>query len=227
VRVAPAPRAGAVDGQAPHRGAPAPGGDRRAAARCRGGVHRPIVLGAVPRALPRRRHPPCERVLDTTGRIVEDQFNRRGPRASRPADMPLSTSPLDASINPIRAAIGPRAYGLKHRQRTNRMLMLMQLHANHPDDVHAYTQPHPRVPSGRATRAARASTGERSPTREAFPPSADVNHDLTHLREHSQHEVALVNAFAGPSIADSSICLLALGYACEPHRRPRPRTHPL
>ena len=78
-------------------------------------------------------------MLDTTGRIVEDQFNRRGPRASRPADMPLSTSPLDAFINPIRAAIGPRAYGLKHRQRTNRMLMLMQLHANHPDDVHAFT----------------------------------------------------------------------------------------
>jgi hypothetical protein len=77
--------------------------------------------------------------LNTTGRIVEDQFNRRGPRASRPADMPLSTSPLDGFINPIRAAIGPRAYGLKNRQRTNRMLMLMQLHANHHDDVHAYT----------------------------------------------------------------------------------------
>ena len=77
--------------------------------------------------------------LNTTGLIVEDQFERRGPRSSRPADMPLSTSPLDAFTNPIRAAIGPRAYRLKHRQRTNRMLMLMQLHANHPDDVHAYT----------------------------------------------------------------------------------------
>ena len=77
--------------------------------------------------------------LNSTGRIVADQFNRRGPRASRPADMPLSTSPLDGFINPIRAAIGPRAYGLKNRERTNRMLMLMQLHANHHDDVHAYT----------------------------------------------------------------------------------------
>ena len=77
--------------------------------------------------------------LNTTGRIVADQFTRRGPRASRPADTPLSTSPLDAFINPIRAAIGPRAYGLKNRERTNRMLMLMQLHANHQDDVHAYT----------------------------------------------------------------------------------------
>ncbi len=76
--------------------------------------------------------------LNSTGQIVADQFNRRGPRSGRPANMPLSTSPLDASINPIRAAIGPRAYGLKNRKRTNRLLMLMQLHANRQDDVTAY-----------------------------------------------------------------------------------------
>jgi hypothetical protein len=76
--------------------------------------------------------------LNTTGQIVADQFNRRGPRSSRPADMPLSTSPLDGFTNPIRAAIGPRAYGLKNRERTNRMLTLMQLHANRQDDVNAY-----------------------------------------------------------------------------------------
>ncbi|MGI8904295.1 MAG: hypothetical protein ACR2IP_11715 [Solirubrobacteraceae bacterium] len=76
--------------------------------------------------------------LDDTGRIVEDQFGRRGPRASRPADMPLSTSPLDGYTNPIRASITPRAYGLKNRERTNRLLMLMQLHANRQDDVNAY-----------------------------------------------------------------------------------------
>lgn len=79
--------------------------------------------------------------LNDTGRIVEDQFGRRGPRSRRPADMPLSTSPLDAFTNPIRAAIKSRAYGLKNRERTNRMLMLMQLHANGQDDVHAYTHP--------------------------------------------------------------------------------------
>jgi hypothetical protein len=78
--------------------------------------------------------------LNTTGQIVADQLRLRGPRASRPADMPLSTSPLDAFTNPIRAAIGPRAYGLKNRERTNRMLMLMQLHANRQDDVHAYVR---------------------------------------------------------------------------------------
>ena len=54
--------------------------------------------------------------------------------------MPLSTSPLDAFINPIRAAIGPRAYGLKNRERTNRLLMLMQLHANRQDNENAYVR---------------------------------------------------------------------------------------
>jgi len=78
--------------------------------------------------------------LNSTGRVVEEQFSRRGPRASRPADMPLTTSPLDAFINPIRASIGSRAYGLKNRQRTNRTLMLMQLHANRQDDGRAYVR---------------------------------------------------------------------------------------
>jgi hypothetical protein len=77
--------------------------------------------------------------LNTTGKIVEEQFDRRGPRWKRPADIPLTTSPLDAFINPIRASIQPRAYGLKNRERTNRLLMLMQLHATGHDDVHAYT----------------------------------------------------------------------------------------
>jgi hypothetical protein len=78
--------------------------------------------------------------LSSTGRVVEDQFNRRGPRAIRPADVPLTTSPLDGFINSIRAAIQPRAYGLKNRERTNRMLMLMQLHANRQDDERAYVR---------------------------------------------------------------------------------------
>ena len=78
--------------------------------------------------------------LNSTGRIVADQFSRRGPRSSRPADMPLSTSPLDGLVNPIRAAIQPRAYGLKNRERTNRLLMLMQMHANRQDDVRAYVR---------------------------------------------------------------------------------------
>ncbi len=43
--------------------------------------------------------------LNTTRQVVEDQFCRRGARSSRSADTPLSTSPLDRVINPIRAAI--------------------------------------------------------------------------------------------------------------------------
>ena len=78
--------------------------------------------------------------LNSTGRIVEEQFQRRGPRWKRPADIPLTTSPLDASINPVRASIQPRAYGLKNRERTNRLLMLMQLHANRQDDERAYVR---------------------------------------------------------------------------------------
>ncbi len=78
--------------------------------------------------------------LNTTGRVVEDQFRRRGKRSTRPTATPLSTSPLDAFINPIRAAIQPRAYGLRNRERTTRLLMLMQLHANRSDDVDAYTR---------------------------------------------------------------------------------------
>ena len=76
--------------------------------------------------------------LNTTGQTVASQFARRGPRASRPSDMPLSTSPLEAFLDPIRASIDPRAYGLKNRERTNRMLTLMQLHANRQDDVTSY-----------------------------------------------------------------------------------------
>ena len=76
--------------------------------------------------------------LESTGRIVEDQFARRGLRGSRGADTPLSTSPMDALIGPIRDALHPRRYGLKNRQRTSRLLLLMQLRANRQDDVRAY-----------------------------------------------------------------------------------------
>jgi len=76
--------------------------------------------------------------LNSTGRIVAEQFGRRGWK--RPVDRPLSTSPLEAILQPIRDSIKPRAYGLKNRQRTNRMLMLMQLHANREDDLHAYVR---------------------------------------------------------------------------------------
>jgi hypothetical protein len=78
--------------------------------------------------------------LDTMGRVLEAQFARRGLSTNRPAGTPLSTSPMDAFTNPVRDAIRPRAYALKNRKRTNRMLMLMQLHANRQDDERAYAK---------------------------------------------------------------------------------------
>jgi hypothetical protein len=76
--------------------------------------------------------------LDDTGRIVEGQFARRGLCGERVRDMPLSTSPMDGLIGPIRDALHPRRYGLRNRQRTNRLLLLMQLHTNRQDDARAY-----------------------------------------------------------------------------------------
>ena len=76
--------------------------------------------------------------LEGAGRIVEDQFRRRGPRGLRPTETPLSTSPMDGLIAPIRDALQPRRYGLRNRERTNRLLLLMQMHGNRQADPLAY-----------------------------------------------------------------------------------------
>lgn len=52
--------------------------------------------------------------------------------------MPLTTGGLEQRLRPIRDAIHPRRYALKNRERTNRLLMLMQLHANGDDSEPAY-----------------------------------------------------------------------------------------
>ena len=96
---------------------------------------KPFVRDALAAEIPR-----LSEWLEGTGRVVEDQFRRRGLRSQRPADMPLSTSPMDGLIEPIRAALHPRRYGLKNRERTNRLLLLMQLHVNRQDDPTAYAR---------------------------------------------------------------------------------------
>ena len=78
--------------------------------------------------------------LDGNGRIVAEQFRRRGLRSSRSAEMPLSTSPMDGLLASVRASLHPRRYALKNRERSNRLLMLMQLHANRQDDPLAYAK---------------------------------------------------------------------------------------
>ena len=54
--------------------------------------------------------------------------------------MPLTTSALEQITRPIAAALYPRRYALKNRERLNRLLMLLQLHINGDDDVQAYTK---------------------------------------------------------------------------------------
>jgi hypothetical protein len=97
--------------------------------------------------------------LHTTGTVLEAQFARRGLSTNRPVGTPLTTSPMDAFVNPIRDAIRPRAYALKNRERTNRMLMLMQLARQPPRRL--------RCPPGRraAGPPGRRPTSTRAPTR--------------------------------------------------------------
>lgn len=102
--------------------------------------------------------------LEGTGRVVEDQFARRGLRGTRPPDTPLSTSPMDGLLHPIRNALHPRRYGLKNQERTNRLLMLMHLHANRQDDQQVYAmdiRAWLQANNGRPRAARRAITDDR------------------------------------------------------------------
>lgn len=81
-----------------------------------------------------------ERWVAVNDPIIERQFARRGRPSERPADMPLTTAALEQLARPITAALYPRRYALKNRERLNRLLMLLQLHINGHDDVQGYTK---------------------------------------------------------------------------------------
>lgn len=81
-----------------------------------------------------------DRWIAVNGPVIEAQFARRGPASRRPADMPLTTAALEQITRPIIAALHPRRYALKNRERLNRLLMLLQLHVNGQDDVQAYAK---------------------------------------------------------------------------------------
>ena len=81
-----------------------------------------------------------DRWIAVNGPVLEAQFARREPASPRPADMPLTTAALEQVTRPIVAALHPRRYALKNRERLNRLLMLLQLHVNGQDDVQAYAQ---------------------------------------------------------------------------------------
>lgn len=75
--------------------------------------------------------------MDKRSPIVLSQFSRYG-SLTLPVGMPRTTSALEALTRPIRDALHPRRYGIKNRERTNRLLMLMQLNANDLDNETAY-----------------------------------------------------------------------------------------
>ena len=100
--------------------------------------------------------------------VIERQFTRRGRSSDRPVDMPLTTAALEQLARPITAALHPRRYALKNRERLNRLLMLMQLHINgqgrraglHADD--------PLLARSQRRASHRASSCDRRPHRRAF-----------------------------------------------------------
>ena len=92
---------------------------------------------------------------------IETQFARRALTPHRAPDMPLTTAALDQITRPIVAALYPRRYGLKNRERLNRLLTLLQLHVNGDDDVQAYARAirlHLEANSGRPLAQRRALT---------------------------------------------------------------------
>lgn len=81
-----------------------------------------------------------DRWVAVNGPIIERQFALRGRSSERPADMPLTTAALEQIARPITAALYPRRYALKNRERLNRLLMLLQLRVNGQDDAQGYTK---------------------------------------------------------------------------------------
>jgi hypothetical protein len=78
--------------------------------------------------------------LDRWSPIIAAQLSRRRPGASDAGDQPRSTGGLETFIKPIQAAFYRRRYGMKNRERLNRLLMLLQLEANADADERTYAK---------------------------------------------------------------------------------------
>jgi hypothetical protein len=105
-----------------------------------GALTGPSFWGAFVRAARAAENESLDRWIAVNDPIIERQFARRGRSSERPADMPLTTAALEQLARPITAALHPRRYALKNRERLNRLLMLMQLHVNGQDDVQGYAK---------------------------------------------------------------------------------------
>jgi hypothetical protein len=108
--------------------------------RAEGALTGPSFWGAFVRAARAAENESLDRWIAVNDPIIERQFARRGRSSERPADMPLTASALEQLARPITAALYPRRYALKNRERLNRLLMLVQLHVNGQDDVQGYTK---------------------------------------------------------------------------------------
>jgi len=108
--------------------------------RAEGALAGPSFWGAFTEAAKDAGNESLDRWIAVNGPTIETQFARRPPPSKRPPEMPLTTSALEQLTRPIAAALHPRRYALKNRERLNRLLMLMQLHINGDDDVQAYSK---------------------------------------------------------------------------------------
>lgn len=109
-------------------------------ARVEGALVGPSFWGQFVRVARVAENESLDRWIAVNGPVIETQFARREPASRRPADMPLTAAALEQITRPIVAALHPRRYALKNRERLNRLLMLLQLHANGQDDVQAYAK---------------------------------------------------------------------------------------
>jgi hypothetical protein len=109
-------------------------------ARAEGALTGPSFWRPFVRAARATENESLDRWIAVNGPTIEAQFARRPPPSRRPVDMPLTTSALEQVTRPIVAALYPRRYALKNRDRLSRLLMLHQLHINGEDDVQAYAK---------------------------------------------------------------------------------------
>ncbi|MDQ3990258.1 MAG: transposase [Actinomycetota bacterium] len=109
-------------------------------ARAEGALAGPSFWHAFVRAARAAENESLDRWIAVNGPTIEAQFARRLAPSRRPSDMPLTTAALEQLTRPISAALYPRRYALKNRERLNRLLMLMQLHVNGEDDVRRYAK---------------------------------------------------------------------------------------
>lgn len=108
--------------------------------RAEGALAGPSFWRAFVRAAKATENESLDRWIAVNDLIIERQFARRGRSSDRPADMPLTTAALEQLARPVTAALHPRRYALKNRERLNRLLMLVQLRGNGQDDVQGYTK---------------------------------------------------------------------------------------